>query len=234
MNRESENPDPDAAGHVRVTVGDDRGIGDNSDEYGDDAGLGATEDVETVVAKTARIAVLAKQQVELERDVANCEAELAKANKALFAVANRDLPLLMIDLNVAKIPLANGATVALSKKTVGSVKKEDREEFIAWLVKKGFGALPKRKIVVEFPMGAFRKAGLLLGYLRRHYKEMIFTDDESIHAGTLNAWVRETQTKNEEALRDGGKPLEFPEYLTLTDLLETTIVIPKGKQVEWN
>ena len=63
---------------------------------------------------------------------------------------------------------------------------------------------------------------------------MIFTDDESIHAGTLNAWVRETQTKNEEALRDGGKPLEFPEYLTLTDLLETTIVIPKGKQVEWN
>ena len=141
MNRESENPDPDAAGHVRVMVGDDRGIGDNSDEYGDDAGLGATEDVETVVAKTARVAVLAKQQVELERDVANCEAELAKANKALFAVANRDLPLLMIDLNVAKIPLANGAVVALSKKTVGSVKKEDREEFIAWLVLRSFNLL---------------------------------------------------------------------------------------------
>ena len=214
---------------------DARGVGDNSGDmdYGDDAGLGADDNVHEVSAKTARVAVLAKLQVEREKVVADHTGQLKTATTLLEDVSKRELPRLLVDLNVAKLPLANGATVTLAKKTVGGLKEEDRSTFIPWIVKKGFGALPKRKVTVEFPMGAFRKAGLLLGYLKRHYKEMIVTDAESIHGGTLNAWVNEMTEKNAEALRSGGKIFEFPEYLTITDLLESKIVVPKGKQVEW-
>jgi hypothetical protein len=62
---------------------------------------------------------------------------------------------------------------------------------------------------------------------------MIVTDAESIHLGTLNAWVREMTEKNEASLASGGKIFEFPDYLKITDLLESKIAVPKGKQVEW-
>ncbi len=212
---------------------DARGVGDNSSEYGEDAGLGTEESVATVAAKTARVAELAKEQFIREVVVASLESQLKNAVIRLEDVSKRELPLLLQDLNVAKLPLANGAEVKLKKKVVASVLKEHEPEFIAWLVKKGFGALPKRKVTVEFPMGSFKKAGQLLGYLKRWYKEFIFTDNESVHASTLNAWAKEVTEKNHAALASGGKLLELPEILKLTDLLESQIVIPKGKQVEW-
>ena len=95
-----------------------------------DADSTALFDAGTVAAKAARVPALAKLQVEREREVSRLEGELAMAKKNLHEVANRDLPLLLQDLGVALLPLANGAKVQLKKKTVASLKKEDRSTFI--------------------------------------------------------------------------------------------------------
>ena len=221
----------DTLNDYRAAIGDNSGDLDYSADLDDANPL---SDAASVAAKTARVAVLAKLQVAREATVERLAAELKTATTLLENVSKRELPRLLADLNVGLLPLANGAKVQLKKKVVASVRKEDRSVFIKWLVKQGYASLPKRKITVEFGMGAFKKAAMLLGVLKRHYKDFVVIDDESIHPGTLSAWARERQEANNEALRDGGKILTFPECLTITDLLESEIILPKGKVTSWD
>lgn len=215
------------------TDGEAGGLGHNSGDYDDDVDVSALSELPTD-EKLTRLRDLAKLQVQREKRVDDLEAALKIAQAKLAEVANRDLPALLSDLGFKKVPLINGAVVELKTKVVGSVKEADRQEFFTWLHKIGSGSIVKRKVSAEFPRGASKKAGLLLGYLKRWYKDYIVTDAESVHAGTLNAWVREFEEKNTEALRAGGKVVERPDFLTVTELKESVVTLPKGKEVDWS
>lgn len=210
---------------------DKPGIGHNSEGYGDD--------VETLLdevpsdAKLAKIRVLAKLQIERERELVTAENAVKAAERSLAEVRDVALPNAMLDLGIEKIPLTNGAKVELKTKTVAYVKVENQPSFFQWMHKKGYGSLPKRKIVAEFPMGEFKKAGKLLGYLKK-FVGITFTDNQSIHAGTLNAWAKETQQKNLDALANGTKIVEIPDTCKITDLRYTVVALPKNKEVDWS
>jgi hypothetical protein len=213
------------------------GIGHNS---GYDADVDYSADVDDAAldvvptdAKLARVRDLAKLQVEREREVADLEAKLAIATTKLDEVRKRDLPMLLRDLGIKKLPLANGASIDTKKKTVVGVIKENEDAFFDWMSKHGFNSLIKRVLKVEFGRGEAKRAGMLWAVICRHYKDFIHTDAEAIHASTLNAWGRELQESNAAALAAGGKVIEPPDYVKFTDLLESVIVIPKGKVVEW-
>lgn len=209
------------------------GIGHNSGDYADYVD---TTSLDAVSAddKLAMVRTLAKLQVERQQAVTRAEAALKTAQIALASVAERQLPALLLELGVKAIPLTNGAKVELKTKIVASVKEEDRDPFFTWMHKHGYGTLVKRKVTTEFPRGDSAKARKLLGYLKRWYKDFVVVDNESIHAGTLNAWARELSEKNNAALTDGGKIVEFPEICKVTELRETVISLPKGKEVKWS
>lgn len=207
-------------------------VGHNSGEF-DSSLLQSLDEIPTD-QKLARVRDLAKLQRQREKIVANFEVMLAGAKRELAEVANRDLPVLLTDLNIKKLPLANGATIEVKTNLVANVKKEDRTAFYDWMHKHGFGSLVKREVTVEFGRGDFKKAGKLLGYIHRWYKDFRHADDESIHGGTLKAWARELKEKNDAALTSGGKILEFPETLTVTELLESVITEPKDKKIDWS
>ena len=185
-------------------------------------------------AKLGRVRLLAKLQIEREEDVKEAEKFLKIAKERLSMVADRELPNLLSDLGLKKIPLTNGATVVLKTKQVAYVKVENQQDFYTWMNKHGFGSLIKRKVTTEFPRGASDKAGKLLGYLKRWYKDFIVTDSESIHGGTLNAWASEFTENNLKSLSNGGKEIVPPDYVKISEVKSSFVVLPKGKTVEWN
>lgn len=178
--------------------------------------------------KLTRVRDLAKLQVQRERNVAILARDLKEAERLLAEVAEHTLPNLLSDLGIKMIPLTNGAKVVLKVKVVASVLAADRQTFYDWMHKHNFGSLVKRGIEVEFPRGDAKKAGKLLGYLNRWYKDYRVSDAESIHTGTMNAWARELQEKNLAAMSDGGKILEFPDVCKVTELKSSQVILPKG------
>ena len=225
---------PDDPGY-EVTPGPGHNSATAASDYSGDVDASALDDVPTD-DKIARVRDLAKLQVLREAVVTRLETELKTDKERLAEVANRDLPNLLIELNVKKYPLANGASITLQKKVVASVLEENRPAFYDWMWKKAdAGPLVKRTIAVESTRGDAKKLGKLLAVINRWYKDFIVTDKESIHHSTLSAWAKELLEKNLEAMRTGvGKVLEPPEILKITELNESKIVLPKDKTVDWS
>lgn len=211
----------------------ERGIGDNSGDYGD-ADTNLLDEMPTDW-NLSRVRDLAKLQVQREAEVDLAKRDLKIAEANLSEVADFELPKLLLELGMKKIPLVNGATVALKTKTVAYVKVEDQQAFYAWLNENGFGSLVKRKVTTEFPRGYGQEADALLSYLGEHFSKQVVTDAESIHPGTLNAWAREMTEKNLDAMRVGGKVVDLPPMIKVTELKESAIVLPKSaSHVDWS
>lgn len=175
-----------------------------------------------------RVTELAKLQLQCEREVIAAEKQLKTAQEALKQVAERDLPRLMDEAGILEYRLTDGVKVSIKTKVVGAILAENRPAAFAWLHKHGFGPIVKRDVEVQFGRGDAKKAGSLLGYLRRWYKDFKVSDKEGVHGGTLNAWARELTERNAAALRDGGKLLELPDEITITELRASTISLPEG------
>lgn len=174
-----------------------------------------------------RVSELAALQITQEALVASLEAELDTAKENLKQTAERDLPNLMEDIGLLEYKLTNGTKISIKAKAIGNILAANREVAFEWFHKNGFGPLVKRDVEVQFGRGDSKKAGKLLGYLKRWYKDFKISDKEAIHGGTLNAWAREILERNAAALRDGGKIIELPEEIKIIELRASVIALPK-------
>lgn len=191
------------------------------DDLDDDLTSGPTD------RQLQRVSELAHLQVRQEEIVASLEAELKEAQEALKQTAERDLPNLMEEIGLLEYKLTSGAKISVKTRAVGSILAANREVAFEWLHKHGYGPIVKRDVEVQFGRGDSKKAGRLLGYLKRWYKDFKISDKEAVHGGTLNAWAREILERNNAALRDGGKIIELPDEIKITELRTSVVTLPK-------
>lgn len=155
---------------------------------------------------------LAKRQIELEDEIAVIETKLAEKKKALNAVATQLLPTAMISMGAESFKLSGGFAITVKRQFFAGVTKERQPDAFAWLRKNKHDAIIKRQVAVEFGRGEEKFAVRVLGYLKRWHSGRKVTDKESIHAQTLQKFVRE-RLQFEAELVEEGKPLKEDKQL---------------------
>jgi len=173
-----------------------------------------------------QVAELAALQLKCERAVTDCEYELKRAQDNLRQVAERDLPNLMADCGLSEFRLTNGAKITVKRKVVASILQENRGNAFTWLYDHGYGPIVKRNVEVQFGRGESRRAAALLAYLKEEFNEFKISDKEAVHGGTLNAWARELTERNEAALKEGGRVIELPDEIKITELHTAVVALP--------
>lgn len=137
-------------------------------------------------SELATIASLAEEQVLLEDEITNLNEIINKKVGKFREIAEVKLPEAMRDVGLTSITLESGKTVTLKDNIYASISKARQEEAFKWLRDNGHGSLIKERVV-----------------------------NESVHSGTLKAFVREQL--------QAGKPLP----LKLFGVHEVTVAVIK-------
>jgi hypothetical protein len=144
----------------------------------------------------ATVARLAREQVELENQVANIELHLKNLKERLRAHSTKVLPEALRALGLLDYTLTDGSSVSVKTVISASVPKAKQPEAFAWLRERGLDDIIKHQVAVRFVRGQDEAARQLMYELTA--RGLAFEDKESIHPQTLGAWVRERLARREE------------------------------------
>lgn len=178
---------------------------------------------QTSEQQLGRLAVLAEQQVELERQRDDAQEELKQAEGRLSVVRDNLLPDLMEELGLSNFKTKNGMKIDIKKTITASAGgKKDPERFrrvCAWLKENGHGGLVKRTIGLFFGVGEEEVANeftAAIADVSEKFGKTIM-DEAEIHAMTLSSFVR-------EQLEAG---VTIPEYFNVHRIRSAVVVQPK-------
>ena len=133
-----------------------------------------------------------------EISVPTLEVLLKRRKEDLNKIKLDELPEAMINVGMKSFTLVEGGEVTIKSDVAVSVKKENKEKFYTWMIKKGFQALVKNKVEVRFPMEGRKSSKSFIKYLKRYYadrEKCIFTEVEDIHSQTLKAHIKKEMEK---------------------------------------
>jgi len=168
------------------------------------------------------LAELAGRQVALEKAKADLEEQLKQVDQQLQKVSGVDIPTAMDAIGMSDFMLSTGERITVERKVKASIPKTKKPEAFAWLRANEFGSLIKNNVTASFGRGEDDKAK----DLARKLNADGFTVDqqESVHAQTLSAFVREQLAKAKE----DGRPVEIPfDLLGVYEYSETKVSKPK-------
>ena len=143
---------------------------------------------------------IADQQLALERDIEQLDAELRAKKNLYVKVSQEDLPDAMAAMGMSAFTLSNGAAIAIKKGVDASIRVADKPLAYDWLRQNGHGAIIKNEFKVPFGAGQDEQAEQLDKFLQQIDAD--FNASISIHTQTLRAWAR---TQLEE-----GNPIPEP------------------------
>lgn len=166
--------------------------------------------------RVVKMATLLRENAE---KIARLEAELQEAERAQLRLEREDLPALMQEIGVSELALDDGTKVELREDVTAAITEARRAAAHAWLRAHDFGGLIKTAVAVEFPAGD-EAAEELTSELRGRLNVPVELK-ESVHAGTLKAFVKE-QIAN-------GAPIPF-ELFGVHALTIAKISKAKGKR----
>jgi len=137
------------------------------------------------------VAVLARLLVDAERNEIAAEQALAAAKETARRIREESLPSVMQELGLTELTLDDGSEIKTGMEVYCGIKVDDREAAFGWLEENGFGGLIKTEVVV--PFGRSDEERKMLTKLKRSLEkaEYQYTAGQSIHAGTLKAWLKE-------------------------------------------
>jgi hypothetical protein len=145
----------------------------------------------------SRIATLVRQQLAMEKRVADLEAELGIAKKDLKEVAENLLPSAMAEYGMAKMKMDDGSEISVSKFYSASIPKARQDEAFDWLRDNGHDSLIKNQVAVSFGRAEDSKAQRLLDRLQAEGFET--QQKVWVEPMTLKAFVKEQV--------EGGAPI---------------------------
>lgn len=117
------------------------------------------------------------------------EESVKQIKKALLKLTDEDLPSAMAEHNLSKFALQDGTEITVKPTYGASIKVANREKAFQWLREHNYGDIIKNTVSVSFGQGEDVRANELISSLRtQHFAP---TQEESVHANTLKAWVRE-------------------------------------------
>lgn len=148
-----------------------------------------------------RVAELAAMMIKLQANVTAAEAALSAAKLAYARVEQTDLPELMAELGLSMIKLEDGSTVEVRRTYASSITDERRERAHAWLIEHGFGGLIKTRLEMSFGRGQEAEAAAAAQQIESSLGVAPVVE-QSVHSGTLSAFVKEQIEAGTQIPRD--------------------------------
>lgn len=148
-----------------------------------------------------KIAKLADRQEDAEKKVEDLTLELAKAQKALADIAEKQLPELMDSLGLDKVKTSSGLDVEIKSVMRASIPKEDKEKqgkAFGWLEDNGHEHLIKREITVLFGRGDTAWANKFEADMKKRKKPLVWDRKMTVHAKTLASFITSELEKGTE------------------------------------
>jgi hypothetical protein len=122
-------------------------------------------------------------------------AEVARREKDLKDLAERQLPEKFTAVGITALPLTNGATIEVKPFVGASIEEEKREAAYAWLERVGAGDLVKNLVTLAFGRGEDALATFIHGVAQR--AGLTAEIKKSVNYQTLQAWVRDRLGRGE-------------------------------------
>lgn len=174
-----------------------------------------------------KIATLAKQYTDLEKEIADLENKLKTKKAEWEALRGNALPLAMTEVGVKKFELTGGGKVVLHSSYVGAITEANRPLAHAWLEKSGNGSIIKHLITIIFDKGEEAWAKKFMKDMAQRKKPLRYERKDSVHPQTLGKFVRESIAN---AKAEGLSPeTQIPfDLLGVFELRYAEVEQPKG------
>lgn len=135
------------------------------------------------------VAGLARKIKYQQDKVERLDRELKDEKQALLKLTDEDLPSTMADLGLSKFSLDDGSTVEVKPTYGASILVKDRPAAYEWLRENGFDDIIKNVISCQFGRGEDDQASAFHAFASQQGYPT--SQNESIHSGTLKAFVKE-------------------------------------------
>ncbi len=156
----------------------------------------------------ALVSKYAAEVEELDETEAMLLAKVETIGARRTKLLEDDIPKLMEQVGLASFKLENGAEVVVDEPIYASISKKNQGDAYQWLRDNDHEDLIKNEIKVALGKGEDELAKLVMKYLVS--KKIDFTQKESVHAGSLKAFVR---TLLEEEAQPGYTAEKLPQDL---------------------
>ena len=147
------------------------------------------------------VAALVREQIELEAAVEQCEKLLSDAKKELRRVSEVKLPEAMQALGIESFSTSDGYAVMIKNDIFASIKNANKAAAFTWLRERGFEDIIKNEVTVSFGRGDDALVAQLGDYLSDHAMNN-WKQKESVHSGTLKAFIKEQLSMGAEVPLD--------------------------------
>jgi hypothetical protein len=135
------------------------------------------------------VAGLARKIKQQQDKVERLDRELKDEKQALLKLTDEDLPSTMADLGLSRFSLDDGSTVEVKPTYGASILVKDRPAAYDWLRDNGFDDIIKNVISCQFGRGEDDQASAFHAFASQQGYPT--NQNESIHASTLKAFVKE-------------------------------------------
>jgi len=135
------------------------------------------------------VAGLARKIKQQQDKVERLDRELKDEKQALLKLTDEDLPSTMADLGLSRFSLDDGSTVEVKPTYGASILVKDRPAAYDWLRDNGFDDIIKNVISCQFGRGEDDQASAFHAFASQQGYSA--DQNESIHASTLKAFVKE-------------------------------------------
>lgn len=129
-----------------------------------------------------------------KKNIARLETELAEQKKNESRIETEDLPELMKELDMKSFTLSDGTKIEVVEDLMCGITAENRDDAHAWLRKNKFGGIIKTLITQQYGAGEIEEATKNAEAIKKLTGRAAMVL-ESIHAGTLKAFLKEQRTK---------------------------------------
>ena len=143
-----------------------------------------------------RVAGLVASLGTLEEHLAQAEKHVATLKASLLQLTTQTLPAVMKEIGVTEFATLDGRKLTLKPGLEASISAERKPAAFAWLRANGHGDLIKNYVEVQTGRGKDAEVDALLRWCDEH--QLAAQRDESVHSGTLKAFVRERFTQAAE------------------------------------
>ena len=135
------------------------------------------------------VAGLARKIKQQQEKVERLDRELKDEKQNLLKLTDEDLPSTMADLGLSKFSLDDGSTVEVKPTYGASILVKDRPAAYDWLRDNGFDDIIKNIVSCQFGRGEDDQASAFHAFASQQGYPT--NQNESIHASTLKAFVKE-------------------------------------------
>jgi len=166
-----------------------------------------------------RLNTLVHDQLLAEEEVARAEDSLSRAKKKLARLSEYVIPDVMEEMGINEYKTNDGLTIKLKQAIRASISEVNRTDAFGWMTDHDHEAMIKTSIVIEKPalLDDFENADELKEALQLVMDSLPSSENKSIHASTLSAFVK-------EQLEDGNEiPLDtFTVFRQVTSVIKTS------------